>query len=266
MNRPIQDVESAFQNGRAALMPYVTIGYPDFGTSLDVVRACEQAGADLIELGIPFSDPLADGPTIQHSTQRALESGTTVSRCLAAVSDLRAGGLTSPFMLMGYYNPLLSYGLQRLVNHAAESGANGFIIPDLPPEEASEMQIACRDNGLAISFLLAPNSTDERIELVTTHATGFMYLVSVTGTTGARAALPPGLKRFVQRVRGVTHMPLAVGFGISNAAQARSISEIADGVIVGSALINTVRRAHEEGSDPAQAAEDFIAGLQSELV
>jgi tryptophan synthase alpha chain len=254
-------INQAFGNGRAALMPYFTIGYPDYQTSLDVIEACVAAGADLMELGIPFSDPLADGPTIQHSTQIALENGVTVARCLEAVAELRSRAVTIPLILMGYINPVLAYGLEKFVADAAQSGASGFIIPDLPPEEAGELESHCRQWGLDLVFLLPPNSSDERVRFVTGQSTGFVYLVSVLGITGERASLPVELAQFVKRVRAQTDKPLAVGFGISTPDQAAEVGQVADGVIVGSALI----KAAGQADDPAAAARDFVLGLKDAL-
>ncbi len=252
---------AARAGGRAALMPYFTLGFPDPVTSLDVVEAIARAGADLIELGIPFSDPLADGPTIQHSTQVALECGMTVGRALETVGQLRARGVTQPLLLMGYVNPILAYGVERYVTEAAMAGADGFIVPDLPPEEAGAIESACRARRLALVYLAAPTSTPERLALVAARTTGFLYLVSLTGVTGARAALPPDLAGFIQRARAVARTPVAVGFGISTPEQARVVGRLADGVIVGSALINAVERA----SDPVQAAAEFVRGLKEGL-
>jgi len=260
MTREIR-IREAFGKGRAALMPYFTIGYPDYATSLEVIEACVAAGADLMELGVPFSDPLADGPTIQHSTQVALENGITVSRCLEAVAELRARGVKIPLILMGYLNPVLAFGVKRFVEQAAQAGANGFIIPDLPPEEAGEMANLCRDLGLDLVFLLPPNSSDERIGAVARQSSGFVYLISVLGITGERAALPVELAEFVQRVRARTEKPLAVGFGISSPEQVAAVGEIADGVIVGSALIKAVGQAE----NPAQAARDFVRGSKEAI-
>lgn len=251
-------ISEAFGKGRAALMPYFSIGYPDYETSLDVIEACVEAGADLMELGMPFSDPLADGPTIQHSTQVALENGVTVKRCLEAVAELRARGVTIPLILMGYINPVLAYGLEKFVIEAAQAGANGFIIPDLPPEEADELQSLCHEHKLDLVFLLPPNSSKERIRFVTEQSSGFVYLVSVLGITGERDALPVELAEFVARVRAHTEKPLAVGFGISTPEQAAVVGEIADGVIVGSALIKAVGQADE----PVEAAGEFVSKLR----
>jgi len=250
-------VNAAFNKGHTAFMPYYTLGYPDQVKSLDIIEACANNGADLMELGIPFSDPLADGPTIQHSTQTALQNGITVEKCLESVAALRSRGLGIPFMLMGYYNPILAYGLERFTRDAHQSGADGFIIPDLPPEEAGPMMGLCEELDLAMTFLLAPNSPQERIQEVVQVNTGFIYLVSVTGITGARDSLPEDLEQFIGRVRGYSRQPIAVGFGISNPDQAKMVGKLADGVIVGSALI----KATNEADNPVKAAGDFVHAM-----
>ncbi|MEZ4709851.1 MAG: tryptophan synthase subunit alpha [Caldilineaceae bacterium] len=227
----------AKQRGGAAFMPYHAMGYPDRAKSIDVVEALAQVGADLFEIGIPFSDPLADGPTIQTATYTALMQGTTVADTLAMVRELRARGVDQPFSAMTYFNPLLAYGLRRFVEDAAAAGIDGLLVPDLPPEEADELEHYCRQVGLATSYFLAPTSTEARIKLVAAKSTGFIYIVSVTGITGARSELPADLSNFVERVRQFTDLPLAVGFGIGTGEQAATVAKIADGVIVGSALV-----------------------------
>lgn len=256
----------AHREGRAALAPYLTIGHPTPAATLGLVPAVERAGADLMELGIPFSDPLADGPVIQMATQRALAQGMTVAGCLETVRALRARGVTIPLVFMGYYNPLLAYGLERFCRDAAVAGADGLIVPDLPPEEGSALESYCAAQGLALVYLLAPTSTPERIRLVVSRTTGFVYCVSVTGITGARAALPPGLAEFVARVRAAiqqrdgTNRPyLIVGFGISTPQQAAEVGRLADGVVVGSALVKLVH----DATDPARAAEEFVRRLRA---
>jgi len=252
----------AARNGRAAaLMPYYTLGYPDRAASLDVITAIAP-DSDLLELGVPFSDPLADGPTIQHSTQISLEQGTTLRDCLDMVRELRGRGVAVPILLFGYYNPFLAYGLEALARDAAAAGAQGFIVPDLPPEEAAEMEAAAAQAGLAYVHLLAPTSSPHRIITVTERARGFIYLVSVTGVTGARQRLQSNLDEFVGRVRERTDVPLAVGFGISTPEQAAAIGRLADGVIVGSALINAVDEAQVH--KPAAAAA-FVRALRTAL-
>ena len=257
----LEQIAAAFagakKKGRAALMPYYTLGYPDWATSLDIITAIA-ADSDLLELGVPFSDPLADGPTIQHSTQLSLEQGTTLDGCLDMVRELRRRGVHTPVLLFGYYNPFLAYGLARLARAARAAGAQGFIVPDLPPEEAAEMEAAAAGEGLAYVHFLAPTSNAHRIDAVTTRAKGFIYLVSVTGVTGARQTIDTNLAEFVDRVRRHTNASLAVGFGISTPEQAASIGGMADGVIVGSALINAVDQAD---SDKPAAAAAFVRSL-----
>ncbi len=245
---------------RTTFMPFFTIGYPDYVTSLAAVEALVEAGADAVELGIPFSDPLADGPTIQHSSQVALANGIRVADCIEAVRTLRARGVTVPLVLMGYVNPVLTYGLERYARDAAGAGANGFIVPDLPPEEA-EKQFAgyCTANGLGLIPLLAPTSTPERIRQVVAVARGFVYLVSVTGVTGARAALPTDLSDYVRRVRSLTTLPLAVGFGISTPEQVRTLGKRVDGVVVASALI----RLMETETDALDAVRRLASSLRA---
>lgn len=247
----------ARQQERAALMPYFTLGYPTLDDSLAVVESLALCGADLIELGVPFSDPLADGPTIQHSTHVALQQGITVRRCLEMTKTLRQRGLLIPLLLMGYLNPVLSYGTECFIRDAVQAGADGLIIPDLPVEEAEAIEIACQRSGLALVYLLAPTSTPERIERLSRHSTGFIYLVSVTGVTGARRSVPAALSSFVARVRQFTSVPLAVGFGISTPKQAGEVGSMVDGVIIGSALIDAV----DQADQPAEAAGRFIKCL-----
>ncbi|MBX3062083.1 MAG: tryptophan synthase subunit alpha [Anaerolineae bacterium] len=231
--------DRAREQNRATFMPFFTVGYPDYETSIKALEALVEAGADALEIGIPFSDPLADGPTIQHASQIALNNGITVKHCLEAVRTLRQHGVTIPLVLMGYFNPLMAYGLEQYVKDAAAAGANGFIIPDLPMEEADEFLGYCAHYNLSLTPLLAPTSTPDRIRVVTSKAHGFIYLVSVTGVTGARDTLAPDLADYVRRVRGLTTLPLTIGFGISTPDHVRLIAELADGVVVASALIRT---------------------------
>jgi tryptophan synthase alpha chain len=254
----IERITEAFGHDRPAFMPYSVLGYPTRQGSLEVVKNLVEAGADLLELGLPFSDPLADGPTIQAATQKSLENGTTVKDCLAMTRELRQQGIETPALLMGYVNPMMAYGLAQFVADAAEAGVDGLIVPDLPPEEAEELAAACAEQGLALVFLLAPTSTPDRIKLVAGQSQGFIYLVSLTGVTGARTDLPPDLTEFVARVRAETDKPLAVGFGIGNGAQAKAVGQLVDGVIVGSAL---VKRAGESVERVRELAEELRAAL-----
>ncbi len=252
-------LDAAFRR-RPAFMPYYPLGYPTPEISLDVIEALAKNGADLIEVGLPFSDPLADGPVIQRATQAALEQGMTVRRALAALRELRlARGVTLPLILMGYYNPLLAYGLSRLAEEAARSEADGFIVPDLPVEEAAEFETVLGEAPLI--RMLAPTTSSNRAAKITRDARGFLYLVSLTGITGARHALPEGLPEFVARVREHTALPLCVGFGISTPEQARAVGKIADGVIVGSACVKAIG----ESAEPVRTAQDLARAFEAAL-
>jgi len=232
---------------RTGLVAFLTAGYPSVEETLLLVPALIEGGADIIEIGVPFSDPLAEGPTIQRSSHHALEQGVTPAVCLDVVAGLRAHGVEAPLVLMGYYNPLLAYGLEEFCRDAAAAGADGIIAVDLPPEESHPLRDACRRHGLDLVYLLAPTSTDERIELVAALASGFVYCVSVAGVTGAREELPAGLSAFVARVRARTPLPVAVGFGISRPKHFRAVARIADAAVIGSAIIDEIDR-----SDPSQ--------------
>jgi tryptophan synthase alpha chain len=241
-------------------MPYITLGYPTPQDSLACVEAAVAAGADLIELGVPFSDPLAVGPAVQHSTQIALENGITPKQCIEMVAELRKRGVTIPLLLMGYYNPIYAYGLNAYAHDAAQAGADGFIVPDLPMEEAAELQAACQANGLDLIPMIAPTSTPARIQKAAASATGFIYLVSVTGVTGERSTLADGLKGFVGQVKEATKVPVAVGFGISTPAQAAEVGAFADGVIIGSAVIKAMG-----GEQPAARVGAYLREIKSGL-
>jgi tryptophan synthase alpha chain len=261
----IQRIAAAFSasraDGRAALMPYYTAGFPDLATSEEVLVAVARAGADLIEIGVPFSDPLADGPVIQRSTQIALDKGMTAEKCVELVRRLRARGVAQPLVLMGYANPIVSYGITRYVTDVAAAGGDGLIVPDLPIEEAEELESACAEAGLALIFLAAPTSPAERLERIAARTTGFLYLVSLTGVTGARESLPVDLADFVARARAVARTPVAVGFGIARPEQAAAVGRLADGVIIGSALIKAVAAANE----PLTAAAEFVRSMREAL-
>lgn len=261
IERVSQAFAGARAEGRAALMPYFTLGYPNPPTSLQILEAIAGAGADILELGIPYSDPLADGPTIQRSTQIALEQGMTVAGCLEMVASLRALGAEQPLFLMSYINPILAYGMEPFVDDACATGADGLIIPDLPPEEAGELEAICRARGCALVYLLAPTTPGPRLVQIASRTTGFLYLVSLNGVTGARAELHAHLEAFIQRVRPAARVPLAVGFGISTPTQARLVGRLADGVIVGSALIQAVM----QSANPAETAASFVHGMREAL-
>jgi tryptophan synthase alpha chain len=245
------------QSALAALMPYFTLGFPDQALSLDIIEAIAPY-SDLIELGLPFSDPIADGSTIQRSTQIALKNGTTTKRCLEMVRDLRRNrGITTPILLMGYYNPLIAYGETEFVLDAARAGVDGLIIPDLPIEEAGYLALEARKSGISLVYFLAPTSPITRVNQVIDLADGFIYMVSVTGVTGARARVTKGNRFFVEAVKTRCKIPVAVGFGISTPEQAAEIAHYADGVIFGSALIDVV----ENAVDKPKAAAAFVISM-----
>ena len=244
--------------GKTALGPFVTVGYPDVETSIQVAASVLREGADLIEIGVPFSDPLAEGPTIQKTSFQALKNGVDLPTCLDAVRRLRGQGLDTPIVLMGYYNPFLRYGLARFASDAAEAGADGVIVPDLPTEESREMRERCAERGIHLVPLLAPTSTDRRIELACASAGGFIYCVSVTGVTGARAELRKGVSDLVERIRRHTDLPVLVGFGVSRPEHVIEIGAFADGAVVGSALMDAVG-----GVPPEQAPEAAAVFVRS---
>ena len=227
---------SALSAGHTALIPYITVGYPTVETTLKVVPLLASIGCDIIELGIPFSDPLADGATIQQASYQALRQGVTPKLCFEVAQELRRQ-VETPLVFMTYYNPVLKFGLEQFCSKCAEVGIDGLIIPDLPPEEGQKLEQSISRHGLDLIYLLSPASTEERIELVVSRSSGFIYLVSLTGVTGARDKLPEELESFVARVREKTEKPLCVGFGVSTPEQARRIAKVADGVIVGSHII-----------------------------
>ena len=234
-------ITSVFRPGYKALIAYLTIGYPNIEATQKAVSILSSSGCDIIELGIPFSDPLADGVTIQKASYHALQQGITPQACLDVAYQLRQM-MTTPLVFMTYYNPILSFGLDSFCQASAKAGIDGLIIPDLPPEEATELEASAKSLNLDLIYLLAPTSTEERISMVAKRSQGFIYLVSLTGVTGARQALPPELEDFVKRVRQKARQPLCVGFGISTPEQARRVATVADGVIVGSRLIQLIEQ------------------------
>ncbi len=251
-------IERAFSR-RPIFMPYFPLGFPDLKISVEVIEALARNGAELIEVGLSFSDPLADGPVIQSATQTALRNGITVGKALRAMDELRSRGVTVPLVLMGYYNPILAHGLEKFVDEAARAGADGFIIPDLPIDEAEEFEEI--SGHLPLIHMLAPTTPDERMELIGRSARGFIYLVSVTGTTGVRTSVNGTLGDLVGRVRAHTSVPVCVGFGIGTPEQARTVGQVADGVIVGSACV----RAIQESSEPAVTAAEFATRFHEAL-
>lgn len=252
-------IASAFKTGRKALIGYVTVGYPDIDSTLKVVPALAKAGCDIVELGIPFSDPLADGVTIQNSSYHALQNGVTPEVCLETAKKLRQQ-VDIPLLFMTYYNPVFSYGIEKFCTACGRAGIDGLIIPDLPPEEGLKLEDSTRLCDLDLVYLLAPTSTEARINLVAERSRGFIYLVSVTGVTGARTDLPTDLADFVDRVRKTAKQPLCVGFGISTPAQAKQVAGVADGIIVGSQIIRLMEKDRTLGE-----VSTFVKSLRKAL-
>lgn len=246
--------------GRAGLVPFFSVGDPDLDTSRQAILAACEAGADVIELGVPFSDPIADGTVIQESSQRALAAGSSLPRVLEIVEWLRAR-TDVPLVLFGYYNPFFRYGDETFARDAARAGADAVLCTDVPPEEAGDLVAACRRHGLANIFLLAPTSDESRMRKVAEVASGFVYMVSVTGVTGARSTGPASnVEELVAKAREITGLPIGVGFGISTPEQAAGVARYAELVVVGSAL---VRRMHEAGAAGAvEAARQFVGELR----
>jgi len=256
----LSSIASVFsQPGHTALIAYITVGYPSIEATLKVVPLLVGNGCDIVELGIPFSDPLADGATIQKASFYALKNGVTPQLCLEVAKQLRQK-VNIPIVFMTYFNPVFSYGIEKFCGACAGYGVDGLIIPDLPPEEGTELEDITQKQNLDLIYLLAPTNTDERIRLVAERSRGFIYLVSVTGVTGARDNLPSDLTAFVARVRKVATQPLCVGFGISTPEQAKQVSRIADGVIVGSRIIQLM-----EAEDEFTSVSNFIKELRHTL-
>ncbi|MDO8750950.1 MAG: tryptophan synthase subunit alpha [Dehalococcoidia bacterium] len=246
--------------GRTGIIPFVTVGFPDMPTTLALVPALAKVGADIIELGVPFSDPLADGATIQKASFHALRQGITLRRCLEACASLRGAGLSTPLIFMGYYNPLLALGLKTFAVEAQRAGLDGIIVADLPPEESGPLREECLHRGIDVIPLLAPTSTEQRIAAACAVASGFIYCVSLAGVTGVRAQLSQEAFRLVERVRACTSLPVAVGFGVSRREQVEAIGKYADAVVVGSALINAIDSA-PKGEAVARATR-FLSELR----
>ena len=255
----ITSVFRPFRPDHKTLIAYLTVGYPDIETTYEVASILSKEGCDIIELGIPFSDPLADGVTIQRASYQALQQGITPQVCLEVAHQLRQR-IATPLVFMTYYNPVFNFGLEAFCQASVRAGIDGLIIPDLPPEEGTELEAITKKLKLDLIYLLAPTSTEERISMVGKRSRGFIYLVSVTGVTGARKTLPLELEGFVQRVRRKTQQPLCIGFGISTPEQASRVARIADGIIVGSHFIRLM-----EGDATFSSLKAFTSSLREAL-
>jgi tryptophan synthase alpha chain len=255
----MSDIAAVFRPGHKALIAYLTVGYPDVETTIRAAHTLAACGVDIIELGIPFSDPLADGATIQKASFEALKNGVTPEICLKVAGELHRK-VEIPLVFMTYYNPVYYFGLETFCHRCHEAGISGLIVPDLPPEEGHDLEAAAQQYDLDLIYLLAPTSAEDRIAAVAARSRGFIYLVSLAGVTGVRQNLPSGLEAFVQRVRQKAAQPLCIGFGISTPQQARDIALLADGVIVGSRLIQLI-----EEDKTLSALKSFALDLRAAL-
>jgi len=247
-------------HNKPALVAYVTCGDPNISTTRDIVLAAIEAGADVIELGVPFSDPVADGPVIQRASERALKHGTSLAQVLTLAAEIREQAQSTGVIVFSYLNPILRMGLEKFCKVARAAGVDGALVTDLPVEEAGEYLDAMREHDLSPVFLAAPTSTEERLERIAAASRGFVYAVSRTGVTGQRQQLADDARKLVKRLRRVTKLPIALGFGISNAEQFTEVAEFADAVVVGSAIVETIER--NPGGE-AEAVGEFIRGLLS---
>ena len=258
-NRIDSKILSTKSDNRPALVPYLTVGYPRIEESADIALKVLGSGADMLELGVPFSDPIADGPTIQKTSFEALENGVSLSVCMDVLTTIRKSDDSSPIIFMGYFNPFLQYGLESFLSDASERGLDGLIIPDLPMEESEAISRRCMENGIHHIPLLAPTSTEERIKLSCEHAGGFIYCVSLTGVTGARDGLSTGVEGLVSKIRSHTDLPVLVGFGVSQKRDIEKISKFAEGAVVGSAFLDHISGA--EQGDVIESASEFIKNI-----
>lgn len=258
-------LEALGAENRPALVTYFMGGDPDYESSLAIMRALPKAGADILELGMPFSDPMADGPTIQAAGQRALKSGQTLTRTLQMVAEFRKGDDDTPIVMMGYYNPIYIYGVDRFLESCLEVGVDGLIVVDLPPEMDAELCVPALKAGINFIRLATPTTDDARLPTVLRNTSGFVYYVSMTGITGSALPAVGLVGEAVKRIKRHTALPVCVGFGIKTAAQAETIGRAADGVVVGSAIVDAINRAHDRGADPAEAAASLVRELADGL-
>jgi len=263
MTRITQTFQRLQHDGGKALVPFITAGYPDLRTTEELVIVLEKSGADLIELGVPFSDPMADGPIIQMASEHSLAQGTNLKMILSLVKKIRIK-TAIPIILMGYYNPFLIYGLRRFTAHAKAAGVDGILTVDLPPEEAGEMKAHAVHAGLDLIFLLAPTSDDARIDLIAKNATGFIYYVSLTGVTGVRSELAYDIETQVKKVKRRSHLPVGVGFGISTPDHAKMVAKWADAVVVGSAIIRIIENSNNR-KNILRNVSQFVSSLKKAL-
>ncbi len=268
-NQPETRIDRHFkalkEQGRSGLGVFITAGDPDYDTSLEILKGLPAAGADMIEFGMPFSDPMADGPAIQVASQRSLAGGQNMKKTLAMVSEFRKNNDTTPIVLMGYYNPIHSYGVDAFLRDAVDAGVDGLIIVDLPPEEETELALPAIAAGINFIYLAAPTTSDDRLPRVLEHASGFIYYVSITGITGTASTTAAQIKPNIDRIRAHTDIPVAIGFGIRTAENVADFATIADAAIVGTAVVNVIADNLDENKCVKDGLVEKVLTLVSEL-
>jgi len=263
MGRIGDKFESLRGNKEKALIVYLTAGDPSLAVTKELILGLEKAGVDILEIGVPFSDPTADGPVIQAASQRALKEGTTLQGVLDLVAAVR---MTSqiPIVLFGYYNPVFAYGVKKFAKVAKDAGVDGVLVVDLPPEEAQELRVHTDTAGIDFISLVAPTTPEKRLRQIAAAARGFLYYISITGVTGTAAPRVEDIKREISKIRKITKLPLAVGFGISNSKQAREIADIADGIVIGSAVVRLIDE-NKSKPDLVKIVSDYVSGIKQAL-
>ena len=265
MTRIDQTFAALKREGRAGLVTFITAGDPDYETSLAMLKGLPRAGADIIEIGMPFSDPMADGPAIQASSVRALQGGQTMKKTLSMVREFRSENDTTPIVLMGYYNPIYVYPVDRFIADAVDAGADGLIVVDMPPEEDEELRPAATQSGLNFVRLATPTTDAKRLPAVLTNTSGFVYYVSIAGITGTAAPDIAAVGEHVARLKAHTELPIAVGFGVKSQEQVRALASVAEGVVVGSALVSTIAKSLDEGGKATKETEPRLLELVEHL-
>ena len=265
LNRKKKTFEDLKKKKKKALGIFLTAGDPDLETSLNIIKKLPNIGADFIEIGMPFSDPMADGPSIQESSERALKKGMTLKKCLLLVKKFRVNNQYTPIILMGYYNPIHTFGKERFVKEALESGVDGLIIVDLPPEEDKELYNYAEERQLSLIRLVTPTTDGDRLKYILSKATGFVYYVSITGITGTKKAITREVQDKINIIKKHTSLPIVVGFGIKTPEQALEMSLCSEGIVVGSAIVDKIKHTLDENNNPNEKTEVFCLNFISEI-